>query len=33
MAAVMIASVMLIAGNLLADVLLGINDPRIKMEA
>ena len=33
MAAVMIASVMLIAGNLLADLLLGMNDPRIKLEA
>jgi peptide/nickel transport system permease protein len=33
MAAVMIASVMLIVGNLLADVLLGLNDPRIKLEA
>jgi peptide/nickel transport system permease protein len=32
MAAVMIASVLLIAGNLLADVLLGINDPRTKLE-
>jgi peptide/nickel transport system permease protein len=33
MAAVMLASVMLIVGNLLADVLLGVNDPRIKLEA
>jgi len=33
MAAVMIASVTLILGNLLADVLLGVNDPRIKLEA
>jgi len=33
MAGVMIASVMLIVGNLLADVLLGLNDPRIKLEA
>lgn len=33
MAAVMMASGLLIAGNLLADVLLGVNDPRIKLQA
>ncbi len=33
MAAVMIASAMLIAGNFLADVVLRVNDPRIKLEA
>lgn len=30
--AVMLASVMLIAGNLLADIMLGLNDPRIRYE-
>jgi peptide/nickel transport system permease protein len=32
MAAVMIAAVLLMIGNLVADVLLGVNDPRITME-
>ena len=31
-AAVMLASVMLIVGNLIADILLGLNDPRIRYE-
>mgnify|MGYP000405684206 CR=1 FL=1 len=32
MAAVIMASVMLIIGNLIADLLLGLNDPRIRLE-
>ncbi|MCS6804539.1 MAG: ABC transporter permease [Acidobacteriota bacterium] len=32
MASVMVASAMLIVGNLIADVLLGLNDPRAKLE-